>query len=51
MDPEEHGENIRMKISGHAAPAFLVSNLDESPSTSQDHPRIQTEGPPPMVRT
>ena len=32
---EEHGENIRMNISGHAAPAFLVSNLDESPSTSQ----------------
>ena len=29
---EEHGENIRMNISGHAAPAFLVSNLD-SPST------------------
>ena len=28
---EEHGENIRMNISGHAAPAFLVSNLD-SPS-------------------
>ena len=25
---EEHGENIRMNISGHAAPAFLVSNLD-----------------------
>ena len=29
---EEHGENIRMNISGHAAPAFLVSNLD-SPGT------------------
>ena len=29
---EEHGENIRMNISGHPAPAFLVSNLD-SPST------------------
>ena len=29
---EEHGENIRMNISGHTAPAFLVSNLD-SPST------------------
>ena len=25
---EEHGENIRMNISGHAAPEFLVSNLD-----------------------
>ena len=25
---EEHGENIRMNISGHTAPAFLVSNLD-----------------------
>ena len=29
---EEHGENMQMNISGHAAPAFLVSNLD-SPST------------------
>ena len=29
---EEHGENIQMSILGHAAPAFLVSNLD-SPST------------------
>ena len=29
---EEHGENMQMNISGHAAPAFLVSNL-ESPST------------------
>ena len=28
---EEHGENMQMNISGHAAPAFLVSNLD-SPS-------------------
>ena len=27
---EEHGDNIRMNISGHAAPAFLVSNLDSS---------------------
>ena len=25
---EEHGENIQMSILGHAAPAFLVSNLD-----------------------
>ena len=25
---EEDGENIQMNISGHAAPAFLVSNLD-----------------------
>ena len=25
---EEHGENMQMNISGHAAPAFLVSNLD-----------------------
>ena len=30
---EEHGENIRMNISGHPAPEFLVSNLD-SPSTN-----------------
>ena len=29
---EQDGENIQMNISGHAAPAFLVSNLD-SPST------------------
>ena len=29
---EEHGENMQMSISGHAAPAFLVSNLDASPS-------------------
>ena len=29
---EEHGENIQMSILGHAAPAFLVSNLD-SPGT------------------
>ena len=29
---EEHGENMQMSISGHPAPAFLVSNLD-SPST------------------
>ena len=29
---EEHGENMQMNISGHPAPAFLVSNLD-SPST------------------
>ena len=29
---EENRENIQMNISGHAAPAFLVSNLD-SPST------------------
>ena len=29
---EEQGENIQMSISGHAAPAFLVSNLD-SPGT------------------
>ena len=27
---EEHGENMQMNISGHAAPAFLVSNLDSS---------------------
>ena len=25
---EEHGENMQMNISGHPAPAFLVSNLD-----------------------
>ena len=29
---EQDGENIQMNISGHPAPAFLVSNLD-SPST------------------
>ena len=29
------GSNLRMNISGHAAPAFLVSNLDESPIISQ----------------
>ena len=38
---EEHGENMQMSISGHAAPAFLVSNLD-SPGS---HEYLSAERP------
>ena len=42
---EEHGENIRMNISGHTAPAFLVSNLKADPGSSREITFIQTNSP------
>ena len=41
---EEHGENIRMNISGHAAPAFLVSNLDSSSTQISFSRETNTDG-------
>ena len=40
---EEHGENIRMNISGHAAPAFLVSNLDSSGEGAEFRREVESD--------